>query len=83
MAQGIARNKIRDLVRSEGFDISRDESYEEYYEKYENEAIVPGICMSLYCDNIINVDAQERNGYCTDCDKDTVMSCLVLFGPGF
>ena len=42
------------------------------------DSITPGICNSPDCDYTIGVEPDCEDGYCEECDANTVVSCLVL-----
>lgn len=47
---------------------------------YINEAIVPGVCVTLGCHFINGVERTEERGHCVNCHADTVQSVMVLAG---
>ncbi len=50
----------------------------EFIEAYVLEAAVPGICMNEHCDYTIEVEPDQREGWCEECDMTSVRSGVVL-----
>jgi hypothetical protein len=50
----------------------------EFIETYVLEAVVPGICMNEHCDYMIEVEPDQREGWCGECDMTSVWSGVVL-----
>ena len=44
------------------------------------DSVSPGICMSLGCDYITEVEPDQDEGWCAVCDTTTVMSASRLAG---
>lgn len=44
------------------------------------DSVAPGICMNDGCDYITEVEPDQSEGYCENCDTCTVTSALVLAG---
>jgi len=42
------------------------------------DSVVPGICP--YCGYSTDVEPDQRAGWCEECEKRTVISCLILGG---
>jgi hypothetical protein len=65
--------KLRILADLEG-----EESFYDMLQKHMNAPEVPGICSEDFCDFIMPVPAQSKDGWCPACLKESVVSCLVL-----
>lgn len=61
------------LATDEGF-----QSVEHMLQHAVLDSVVPGIC--LFCLASIEVEPDCRNGYCDNCNKNKIVSCLVLQG---
>ena len=72
----MSNTKIQEL-----FDI---EGYEDDQDFYDNgnplDSIQPGICMNEDCDCVVNVEPDQREGWCELCDTATVESITSLLG---
>ena len=66
-------SKIDELVESTGFD-----SIEELLEEAIFDSICPAICMNENCDNIEDLEPDQREGYCEVCRTNSMQSALVL-----
>lgn len=58
----------------------RDVTVDALINKYVTESIVPGICTCTGCDYTIDVEPDQRIGWCEICDEDSVVLILVLAG---
>jgi hypothetical protein len=67
--------KLRELVESEGF-----ETLEELLEACIADSVSPAICMAPDCDYTVEMEPDQRAGYCEACGRQTVRSALVLAG---
>lgn len=68
------KKKLRLLADIEG------KSVDEMLELASWDSIAPGICRVRACDYTTEVEPDQREGWCEECDKGTVVSCLVLAG---
>jgi hypothetical protein len=48
--------------------------------EYGLESVVPGICMNEGCNYTTEYEPDQREGWCEECDTETVTSFLVLMG---
>lgn len=71
----LADTKIKTLWQEEGF-----ESEEAMLEEYSFDSVVMGICMNLECNYTTEVEPDCREGYCEECESQTVQSPLVIRG---
>jgi hypothetical protein len=44
------------------------------------DSVVPGICMEADCDYTTGVEPDCDEGWCEECQKNTVKSCMILAG---
>ena len=63
------------LLEAEGFD-----SMDEMLEVYALDSVVPGVCKDKDCLGIMDVEPDQTEGWCSACEKQTIVSCLVLWG---
>ena len=68
-------NKLEKLARIEGYEDVMD-----LLEAASFDSVVPGICKVKGCDYSTGVEPDSDSGWCEECDKGTVVSCLVLAG---
>lgn len=68
-------SKLNDLARIEGFDDPM-----EMLEEAVMDSVCPGICMNPGCDYTIEVEPDQRKGWCEACETNTVKSGLMLAG---
>lgn len=52
----------------------------EFVRAYALESVVPGICMADDCDYSTDVEPDQMEGWCAECDAQSVKSGLVLAG---
>jgi hypothetical protein len=52
----------------------------EILRRANGDAVAPGICMNEDCNYIVDVEPDQRRGYCDECDTNTVKSALILAG---
>lgn len=67
--------KFLAVCKSEGF-----KTPEELIASVAMDSVAPGICMNDGCDYITEVEPNQSEGYCENCDSCTVTSALVLAG---
>jgi hypothetical protein len=65
--------KLQKLAEFEGF-----EKVDEMFDAAVTDSVCPGICINPGCDYTIEVEPDQRKGYCEVCGTQTVRSCLVL-----
>lgn len=59
------------------------EGYEDPMDMLEDastDSVVPGICRVKGCGYTTGVEPDQRQGWCENCEKGTVVSCLILAG---
>lgn len=66
-------DKLEELAEIEGF-IGGIELIE--YFALNN--IVPGICMNPLCSGTMDVEPDQKQGWCSECKTNNIVSCLVL-----
>ena len=69
------RAKLAKLAEIEGF-----ESTDELLADAVYDSVCPGICTRLECDYTCEVEPDQDEGYCEDCQARTVQSALMLAG---
>ena len=52
----------------------------EFLQECVADSVVPGICMNPDCEYTIGIEPDCTNGYCEDCETQTVQSALILKG---
>lgn len=67
-------NKMRELLTLEGL------TKEEFLENYALESCVPGICKNPNCDFVSFNEPDCKDGWCEECQDNTVVSGLILMG---
>jgi rRNA maturation endonuclease Nob1 len=53
---------------------------EELLQQGTFDVVAKGICMTPGCNYTVDVEPDQREGYCEKCGENTVKSCLVLAG---
>ena len=66
-------DKLQLLAEIEGYEDSM-----ELLEANVIDSVVPGICSTPGCDYSTGVEPDQSRGWCEECQKGTVISCLVL-----
>ena len=59
------------------------EGYADWFdmvESYATDSVAPGICMNADCDYTVIVEPDCHDGYCENCQTNSVKSCLILGG---
>ncbi len=69
----MAKDKLTILAQNEGYD-----DVMEFLEDNAIDSVVPGICKNPDCEYSTGVEPDCREGYCEECQTQTVVSCLVL-----
>jgi hypothetical protein len=70
----IKMSKLQDLADIEGLDLM------ELLDSASCDSVCPGICTKKGCDYTTEVEPDCSQGYCEDCETNTVKSALVLAG---
>ena len=65
------KDKLVLLAQIEGYD-----SVDAMLEANVIDSVVPGIC--LVCNYTTEVEPDQREGWCEECESNTVQSCLIL-----
>jgi hypothetical protein len=52
----------------------------EFVEEYALDDVVPGICMNPDCNCTAEVEPDQREGWCEECEMRTVQSGIILAG---
>lgn len=66
--------KLKDLGEIEGMEEM------EMLEKATFDSVAYGICVNEDCDYTIEIEPDSTDGWCPECETNTVKSCLVLAG---
>ena len=67
--------KLLTLAKGEGFDDVHDMLQAAIYD-----SVCPGICTNDGCNYTIEVEPDQREGWCESCHTNTVASGMVLAG---
>ena len=67
------QQKLEVLAEAEGFD-----SVYAMLEKATYDSIASAICVNDRCDYTIDMEPDQREGWCETCETNTVQSCLIL-----
>ena len=67
-------SKLDQLARWRGMSVM------EFIDAYALESMSPGICMNPDCDYSTEVEPDQREGWCEECDTPSVQSGVVLAG---
>jgi len=67
-------SKVRELAEQVGMDV------EEMLEEATFDSVAWGICTNPDCDYTTQVEPDCQEGYCEECQTQTVKSCLILMG---
>lgn len=71
----MSNSKLLKLVEMEGY-----EELDEFLEEFSLAAVVPGICTNPDCDYTEYVEPDCTEGWCEECETQTVKSGLILAG---
>ena len=55
-------------------------SEEEMFRQGTFDSVAYGICVNEECDYTIQIEPDATDGWCPECETNTVKSCLVLAG---
>jgi hypothetical protein len=69
------KSKLKQLIESLGYS-----SEDEIPENTIMDSVVPGICMTPSCSFTSDVEPDQEQGYCEQCDAFTVKSLNILMG---
>lgn len=68
-----SNEKLKTLATDMGYDTVMD-----MLQVASTDSVVPGICMNDDCCYSDDVEPDQAEGICEECDKNTVKSCLVI-----
>jgi hypothetical protein len=72
-------SKLKDLAAIEGYKSVNDMLTQEL-NPFKSYPGTPGICINPDCNNTYNYEPDQDQGYCYNCESNTVQSCLILAG---
>ncbi len=64
-------------------ELAKCEGYDEVFDMLDQasyDSVAPGICVTPDCGYTCEVEPDSRDGWCEECMKGSVKSCLVLAG---
>jgi len=67
--------KLETLCDEYGYDDELDMAQD-----YEADSIIPGICMNEGCGSTFEYEPDSSDGWCDNCETNTVKSLFVLMG---
>lgn len=73
MDRELRRTKLAKLIECEGF-----ETLEQMLQSTVFDSVSPGICISPDCNYTVEVEPDQRCGWCEACGTQTVRSALIL-----
>ena len=73
--RAMEQSKLDTLTQEEGHD-----HFVDMLEEYQDESLIPGICMNPNCDATYHYEPDSETGWCDVCKTNTVKSCFVLAG---
>lgn len=71
----LEEKKLQDIVESEGFQDKNDLMGRCVFD-YSS----PAICMNEGCDAVYDYEPDQDNGWCEECQTNSVKSALILMG---
>lgn len=74
MDKALRKTKLADLAEEYGMSVA------EIIETYSLDSVSPGICMNPECTYTTEYEPDQREGWCEECDTQSVTSALVLAG---
>jgi hypothetical protein len=75
MERALRDAKLSKLVENEGF-----ETLEQMLQAALFDSVCPGICVKPECNYTVEVEPDQRQGWCEVCGTQTVQSALSLAG---
>jgi hypothetical protein len=75
LSSQVRQEKLAKLLEAEGYDTLGDLA-----EAVFSDSVSPAICTEPGCDHTSEMEPDQDAGYCESCDKNTVISALVLAG---
>lgn len=75
LSQDQQRAKLNVIVDAEGFD-----SVEELFEAAVFDSICPSICCNEDCQYIEELEGDQTEGHCPECNTQSMQSALILGG---
>ncbi len=70
--------KLRTLLDIEGVEDQDEDGKIEFWTRVRLDSHCPGICMNPGCHYTVEVEPDQREGWCDECGTDTVKSALIL-----
>ena len=67
--------KLIALAQTEGYAEVAD-----FLEDYALDSVVPAICMAPDCDHTVDLEPDQRAGFCEACGRNTMKSGVVIAG---
>ena len=67
--------KLTQLAELEGYTDEMD-----MLQEASCDSVVPSICVNQGCDYTTGMEPDQDEGWCEECETNTVKSCLVLAG---
>lgn len=67
--------KLQKLAQIEGY-----ETTIALLEANITDSVAPGICTNDDCDYTVGVEPDQSEGWCENCESNTVQSCMILAG---
>jgi hypothetical protein len=71
----IKGSKLMQVCEAEGF-----ASIDDLLAVLVADSVCPAICMNEGCDYIAPMETDQEEGYCEECNSNTMVSVLVLLG---
>ncbi len=68
-------SKLTDLLEVEGYDDPMG-----MLEDFAHDSLVPGICMNADCNCTYNYETDSSDGWCDECQTNSVSSIHILMG---
>ena len=73
--RSLQREKLQTLAELEGF-----EHPEDMIEEASTDSVCPAICMNPGCDNTAEMEPDQDQGWCDECETGSMKSALMLAG---
>lgn len=67
--------KLKTLIGIYDYD-----SFDDFARHYITDSIVPGICMNPGCEATYDYEPDQDEGWCEECDTNSVKSAFILAG---
>ena len=73
--RSLRAEKLQELADIEGYEITTD-----LLEASAGDSLCPAICMNPGCDSTDQLKPDQSEGWCDECEANTMQSALVLAG---